>query len=88
MEKSDHKRPSGNPSRVRGVEGSENVFGAVATVLRNGKHAHNNGDYTGKGPENGKGLRLVSDISPASLERRSHIEPWEPLVRGNTNNVA
>jgi len=61
VEKSDHERPSGDPSRVRGIEGGENVFGAVATVLRNGKHAHNNGDDTGKSPEDGKGLRFVSN---------------------------
>ena len=58
MEKSDHERPSGNPSGVRGVEGGENVFGAVATIFRNGKDADDNGNHTSKGPEDGKSLDI------------------------------
>ena len=56
MEESDHKRPPGDPSRVGGIEFSKDVFGASATILRNGKDAYDNGNHTGKGPENGKGL--------------------------------
>ena len=72
MEKSDHERPSGNPSGVRGVEGGENVFGAVATFLRNGKNRHNNGEDTGKSPENGKGLHLVSNAVKREQKDSSH----------------
>lgn len=63
MKESNHEGPSGDPSRAGSIEGGKNVVGAVATVLRDGKHAHNNGDNTGKGPEDGKGLVQVSKQS-------------------------
>ena len=56
VEESDHERPPGDPSRVRGIEFSKDVFGASTTILRNGKDAYDNGNHTSKGPENGKGL--------------------------------
>ena len=43
----------------------------MATVFRNGKDAHNNGNDTSKGPEDGKGLRLVSNTFTNGLEEIS-----------------
>jgi hypothetical protein len=63
MEQSHAKGPSRDPSRVGIVEFSENVAGVVAAIFRNGKDAYDNGEDTGKCPENGKGLYSVSNVA-------------------------
>lgn len=61
MKQTDHERPSRDPTRIGWVEFGENVAGIVAAVLRNGKDANDDGNHTGKGPEDGKGLEVVSN---------------------------
>jgi hypothetical protein len=74
MKQSDTERPSRDPSGIGVVELGEDVFGAVAAVLRNGKDGYDNGKHSSKGPENGKGLFSISNTRCTS-EKESHIEP-------------
>lgn len=57
MQKADHERPALGPARV-GLKVGEDVFGIMAAVLGNDEDGDDNGEDTGKGPENGSGLNF------------------------------
>jgi len=70
MKQSDTERPPRGPSRVRVVEFGEDVAGVVAAIFRNGKDAYDNGNDSGKGPENGKS---IEPGQPAVSKSRDHV---------------
>lgn len=55
MKKTNAERPAIGPARVN-LEVSEDILGIVTAVLGNGQDADNNGNDTGKGPEDGSSL--------------------------------
>jgi hypothetical protein len=69
------------------VELGKDVFGAVATVFRNGKDAYDNGKHSSKCPEYGKSLFLISNTR-RKLEEESHIEPWQVAISEGGYQVA
>lgn len=87
MKQSDTERPPRRPSRVRVVEFGKDVAGVVAAIFRNGKDAYDNGNYSGKGPENGKSLFSISNVY-LLLWEESHIEPGQPAVSKSRDRVA
>jgi hypothetical protein len=87
MKQSDTERPSRDPSGVGVVELGEDVFGAVAAVLRDGEDGDDNGKHSSKGPEDGKGLFSISNTR-CKLKKEPHIEPRQPAVSEGGYQVA
>ena len=55
MEQADAERPSGGPSRRR-LESSKGKVGTASALLGDGQDGDEDGNKSGKGPENGKRL--------------------------------
>lgn len=56
VKKTNTERPAGRPSRVARVEFTEDIGGVMASVFRDGKHAHNNANQASKCPVDGECL--------------------------------